>query len=392
MEIDGSGSGSCKLYDFLIRTRPYDAVAANGDGLRDREAIVHRDDFSVRQNQVRGRQLCGSEPGGAREQPNSNQSRANSHGEIIFDLEPEFLPCRWLILRSMRALELSPGPDGSTDPYAVLESGDILTLPRSFFEDAPQDREFLREVRPGHGQYHKNIAYRPVEDRISGLGDMEPDAAARVRSILRDYSRRVIEFTANLLPRYQAQWHIDYASLRPLEEAGRALPLKKRNDLLHTDAFPTRPTRGGLILRFFTNVHPTKPRVWVTSDPFAVAAARYAREAGLDSFAGGSLHHLRQALAAVGLMPKGRSRYDEFMLAFHDFLKKNTDYQQSCPKYRFEFPPGASWMVFTDVVPHSVESGQLALEQTFIIAAGSLAYPEKAPIAILEQLAGTRLA
>jgi hypothetical protein len=285
----------------------------------------------------------------------------------------------------MRAVELP------ADPYSVLESGDILIVRKSFFEDAPDDREFLLDARLSGGQYHKNIAYRPNTGSISGFGKMEHASVERLRSILSEYSHRVVDFAGELLPRYRSQWRLDFASLRPLEEAGRELPLKKRNDLLHTDAFPTRPTNGGLILRFFTNVHPSKSRVWVTSDPFAAAAARYAREAGLERFARGTMHHLGRALAAIGLAPKGRSRYDEFMLAFHDYLKHNADYQRDCPKYRFEFPPGASWMVFTDVVPHSVESGQSAVEQTFIVAPDSLASPQKAPIAILEKLAGVRL-
>ncbi|HLI84833.1 MAG TPA: Kdo hydroxylase family protein [Bryobacteraceae bacterium] len=277
------------------------------------------------------------------------------------------------------------------DPYAVLEAGDILVVRQSFFEEAEDDRAFLLDARLSGGQYHKNIAYKPASGKLSGTGKMDAAAVERLRSVLAGYSRRVIEFTGGLLPRYRAKWRLDYASLRPMEEAGRELPLKKRNDLLHTDAFPTRPTNGGLILRFFTNVHPTKPRRWVTSDPFAVAAARYARDAGLDGFASSPMHRLRRALGYVGLAPAGRSRYDEFMLAFHDYLKRNAEYQRDCPKYRFEFEPGTSWMVFTDIVPHSVESGQSAVEQTFIVAADSLAAPERSPVAVLEKLAGRGL-
>jgi 3-deoxy-D-manno-oct-2-ulosonic acid (Kdo) hydroxylase len=292
----------------------------------------------------------------------------------------------------MRAVEIQAESDTlGVDPYSVLESGDILVIPRSFFEDVPGDREFLLAVRPSEGQYHKNIAYRPSTDKISGFGKMDRASVDRLRSVLRDYSRRVIEFAGKVLPGYQAKWRLDFASLRLVEEEGRDLPLKKRNDLLHTDAFPTRPTNGGLILRFFTNVHPSKSRVWVTSDPFSVAAARYARKAGLDGFARGSMHRLRRVLAYAGLTPAGRSRYDEFMLAFHDYLKRNAEYQRSSPKYRFEFAPGTSWMVFTDVVPHSVESGQSAVEQTFIVAPDSLEAPEKSPVAILERLAGTAM-
>jgi hypothetical protein len=287
----------------------------------------------------------------------------------------------------MRALELQK----LVDPYAVLEAGDILVVRRSFFEEAAADRAFLLDACLSGGQHHKNIAYKPASGKISGVGKMEASAVERLRAVLAGYSRRVIGFAGDLLPRYQAKWRLDYASLRPLEEAGRELPLKKRNDLLHTDAFPTRPTNGGLILRFFTNVHPTKPRCWVTSDPFPLAAGLYARDAGLDGFARGSMHGLRRALGYVGLAPAGRSRYDEFMLAFHDYLKRSAEYQRDCPKYRFEFEPGTSWMVFADIVPHSVESGQSAVEQTFIVAPDSLASPEKAPVAILEKLAARTL-
>jgi hypothetical protein len=80
------------------------------------------------------------------------------------------------------------------------------------------------------------------------------------------------------------------------------------------------------------------------------------------------------------------------MLRFHDYLKHNADFQSNCTKHRFEFPPGSTWLVFTDVVPHSVESGQHALEQTLIVARGSLANPEDAPLAILESLCAKRLA
>jgi hypothetical protein len=221
---------------------------------------------------------------------------------------------------------------------------------------------------------------------------LEADAVHRLHEILRGYSRRVVEFASQVLPRYAPHWKLDYASLRPVEEQGRDLPLKKRNDLLHTDAFPTRPTNGDLILRIFTNVNPVKPRVWITSDPFEPLAGRYAASAGLAETARRDpLFGIRKALHAAGLPVVARPPYDRFMLRFHDYLKQNEDYQRGCAKYRFEFPPGATWMVFTDVAPHSVESGQFAMEQTLLVAQKSLARPERAPIAILERLAGCRL-
>ena len=50
---------------------------------------------------------------------------------------------------------------------------------------------------------------------------------------------------------YAATWKPDRGSYRPEEEATRRLRLTARNDLIHVDAFPNRPTQGYRILRVF---------------------------------------------------------------------------------------------------------------------------------------------
>ena len=201
-----------------------------------------------------------------------------------------------------------------------------------------------------------------------------------------------------VLPDYARLWKVDYASFRSIEEQGRELPLTKRNDLLHVDAFPTRPVFGNLILRCFTNVNPEQSRAWLTSDPFSILAETEAARAGLERFAGhgsSGVQRLRRmaarTLQRAGLPLTDRSPYDEFMLHFHDWLKANEDYQKNCRKYRFDLPPGSTWLVFTDMVPHAVLSGRLAFEQTVIVSRDSLANRALAPVSILERLAGTQL-
>jgi hypothetical protein len=275
----------------------------------------------------------------------------------------------------------------------ALEAGDILFFPKTPFEIPPDDQMVLRSAAQVGGARHKNIAYRPKAGKLTGVGG-DPGLIAKVRDALRRYSEAAVQFAGDLLPHYAAQWKLDYASFRGLEEDGRDLPLKKRNDLLHTDAFPSRPTNGDLILRFFSNINPVKGRKWVTSDPFAKVAAQYANQAGLPKIAGSSgslVRLLKSAAQSAGLPVIARSPYDEFMLGFHDFLKMNEGYQRDCPKFQFEFPPFSSWMVFTDVVPHSVLSGQHALEQTFIVSKDSLFAASAAPVKILERLAGKSL-
>lgn len=284
-------------------------------------------------------------------------------------------------------------PSDWAERCRALERGNILYFPKTPFELTEGERDFLLKLRLTGGRLHKNIAYRPAQDKISGVDQATAETKKKLSEVMRAYSQRVIRFTGEVLPPYKDNWRIDYASFRPEEEEGRDLPLKKRNDLLHVDAFPSRPTHGGLILRVFTNINPAKPRRWVTSEPFEPLARKYAADAGLPQIASGSaLDSAKRLLNSIGLPVLDRSPYDRFMLGFHDYLKRNAEYQAQCTKYRYEFPPDATWMVFTDVVPHSVLSGQYALEQTFIVARESLVEPDAAPIAILESLSGKRLA
>ena len=277
--------------------------------------------------------------------------------------------------------------------YTHLERGNILFFPRTPFPLSEAERDVMRSTSLTGGSLHKNIAYRPASDKVTGFDRSSANDSEKLREVLRAYSQRALGLLRGLLPRYMEGCRVDYASFRPQEEEGRDLPTKKRNDLLHVDAFPTRPTKGDLILRVFTNINQTKPRVWLTSDPFQPLAERYAMDAGLPEIAkqpAGS--PLKNILRAVGLPILDRTAYDRFMLGFHDYLKFNEQYQRDCSKYRFEFPPDSTWMVFTDIVPHAVLSGQHALEQTVIVRRESLAARQHAPIDILEALCGRPLA
>lgn len=278
----------------------------------------------------------------------------------------------------------------------MLERGDILFFRSGGFEIPWEVRTALIGATQDARAIHKNIAYKPHIDAVSGLVDKSE--AEKTRTAMRTYSRLALEFMARILPEYARAWKVDYASFRSIEERGRDLPLTKRNDLLHVDAFPTRPVFGDLILRCFTNVNAEQSREWLTSDPFSILAEREAANAGLAAFAAsaGSFFSALRRAAVRGLQRSGlplveRSSYDEFMLHFHDWLKKNEEYQAKCPKYSFNLPPGSTWLVFTDMVPHAVLGGRLALEQTVIVSRESLADRELAPSAILERLAGTSL-
>jgi hypothetical protein len=271
-----------------------------------------------------------------------------------------------------------------------LERGEVVyyaacpfPLPRG------EDMAFLLGQRLA-GRTHKNVSYDPPTGRASGYLHQSAAQAERLRGLLADFARGVTAWVAAALPRYAAAWRPDKVSYRPEEEATRKLRLKARNDLLHVDAFPTRPTNGWRILRCFANVNPSEPRVWVTSDPFAKLLARYGAAAGLPGGAGGDW--VRRARDGVlRLFRPGRpvrSPYDAFMLRLHDFLKANEDFQERGPKRFWKFPPGSAWLAMTDTCSHAVLRGRFALEHSYFVAPQSLALPNESPAALLARMCG----
>ncbi len=292
----------------------------------------------------------------------------------------------------MQLVPIEPQTTDETRSRALcehLENGDILVLQPSPFQPLEEDCAFLRSQKQSASGVHKNIAYKPHIDKTSGLEHHSAGESARLHRIMSGYSKGALSFLGALLPHYAATWKVDYASFRPLEEQGRDLPLNARNDLMHVDAFPSRPTHGGRILRAFTNIHPEKARVWGVSDDFPILAERYARAAGLETA------HAPGGVRGVLGKLRGRSErsdYDEFMLGFHSYLKANADFQENGVRQECPFPPGATWICFTDGIAHKATSGQFAMEQTCIVARQAMLWPELSPIAVLEKLAGRALA
>jgi hypothetical protein len=280
------------------------------------------------------------------------------------------------------------GPDLSQEER--LERGDVVHYPVCPFAlPAGDDHRFLLAQRLA-SRAHKNISYNPHTGKASGFRVESAEQAERLRRLLADFSDAVTDWAMRSLPRYAAAWRLDRVSYRPEEEATRTLRQKARNDLLHVDAFPSRPTQGHRILRIFANVNPSEPRVWVTSEPFAKLLERYGEAAGLPGRQRADwFRQLRRGLVQVFRpgQPR-RSVYDAFMLRLHDYLKADDDFQERTPKRFWGFAPGSAWVAFTDVCSHAVLRGRYALEHSYFVAPEALALPEESPPALLARACG----
>jgi hypothetical protein len=271
-----------------------------------------------------------------------------------------------------------------------LERGEVVQYPTCPFPLPKGDDMTFLLAQSLASRAHKNISYDPRRDRASGFLRQSAEQAERLRVLLATFARGVTQWLASTLPRYASSWRTDMVSYRPIEEATRKLRLKARNDLLHVDAFPTRPTNGWRILRCFVNVNPSEPRVWVTSDPFARLLERYGAAAGLPGRQGpGWMQRVHDGM--LRLFRPGRPRrsaYDAFMLRLHDHLKANEDFQERGTKHFWKFAPGSAWLAITDTCSHAVLRGRFALEHSYFLAPQSLALPDESPAALLARRCG----
>lgn len=291
-----------------------------------------------------------------------------------------------------------PGPgegEGAATAYCrALEDGYVLVVPHTPVTWTAAERAALLACERVSGS-HKNIAYHRDTDRLTGVGRGRGVDRIALRQALVSYAEQITALLGRLLSPYAGRWRIDATSFRPQEESGRSLPWRARNDLLHIDAFPARPTNGDRILRVFTNMHATRPRCWVTTEPFEALARRFVGNPLAIPRPGSPWQSLRRRLAlhapAAFAPLLRRSPYDALMLRLHDHLKADAQFQATVAKQIWTFPPGSSWIAFTDAVAHAVLSGRCALEQTYFVPCDAMLQPDTAPVRVLERRCGVSL-
>ena len=266
----------------------------------------------------------------------------------------------------------------------ALEGGQVLVFPRLAFATVPAEAGFL--TQGALDDTRKNISLDPATGTVHGTG-VQGDERTRLAAMIDRYGRQAEALVRGLLPRYAPALERARTSFRPAEIAGRRSAPRKDDTRLHVDAFPTRPMRGRRILRVFANIAADgAARDWRVGEPFADFAAKVLPRvrAGLPGQG--------WILQRLGLTRGRRARYDFVMLALHDAAKLDPGYQAHAPATALSFPPGTTWLCFTDAVLHAATAGHCALEQTFHLPVAAMARPEQAPLRVLERLAGRALA
>ena len=274
-------------------------------------------------------------------------------------------------------------PETGAKAADAIETGKLLYAPRLPFELSETERRFLSpDYLEGKS---KNVSFRPSSGVLRGIR-CQGSERDELLGMLQRYYARASDLMKALFPGYGDHLGPGFTSFRPAEIVGRATSKRHDDTRLHVDAFPSRPTQGVRILRVFTNVNPQTARVWRVGQAFEQVAARFLPRMRRP-FPGSS-----GLLYRLGIVKGRRTEYDHFMLGIHDQMKADEGYQSEVPQMQLAFPPGATWVCFTDAVSHAAMSGQFALEQTFYLPVKAMKDPERSPLRVLERLAGRKLA
>ncbi len=266
----------------------------------------------------------------------------------------------------------------------ALEQGRVLVLPQLAFRTEPEEAAFLRADAAGGER--KNISLDPATGQL-GNTSLPAEAAGRLARMIDRFGGCAEQLLRDLLPGYAAALERARTSFRPVEIDGRATSPRHDDRLLHVDAFPARPMLGRRILRVFSNIAPDgAARHWRVGEPFPDFARRFLPRAGAP------LPGSRWLLQRLGITKGRRSAYDHIMLRLHDAGKLDASYQSAAPRAEVTFPPGTTWLCFTDQVLHAALAGHCALEQTFHLPVAAMADPARSPLRVLERLAGRKLA
>lgn len=269
-----------------------------------------------------------------------------------------------------------------------LELGKVLYLPMLGFTLAPEEKKFL-DPRWLSGT-HKSVSYEPV--RAAGTSGVRgaqgsPEELTALAAMIARFQNGAVGLIKTLFPGYAASLRLAPTSFRPGNVEDHKLSWRKDDTLLHVDAFPSRPNRGERILRVFTNVHPgSATRDWKVGDLFEQTAAEFLPRVPPPLPGSATL------LKTLGITKSKRSEYDHSMLRIHDAMKLDTAYQARASHLKFGFPPGSTWICFSDQTAHAALAGQFMMEQTLHLPVSAMYFPERSPLRVLERLRGHAMA
>ena len=256
-----------------------------------------------------------------------------------------------------------------------LESGNVLYFPTLGFK---LEHSQLLASKACLGKGRKSMTYHSIDGSMKGI-DLNNQYIALFNNMMQRYMQFSKDLIEHLCPSYTPHLITGRTSFRPMEVKGRKLSYRKDDTRLHVDAFPSMPMGEKRILRVFSNVNPHhQSRVWKLGEPFETVVSQFVQKLRKPWWGEFTL------LQSLKLTKQKRSLYDHYMLQLHNQMKQDLTYQANAKQETVSFPPGSTWIVYSDVVSHAALEGAYLLEQSLYVPFHKMQEPALAPQSILK--------
>ena len=205
----------------------------------------------------------------------------------------------------------------------ALEDGRVLLLDHLPFQVLPQETRLLSPKVMGTER--KNISFDLERRQIgnTSLAGTQAEALGDAAPLRRRSGKVAAGSAAPLRAHAGARAH----QFPPRRDRRRDYSPRHDDRLLHVDAFPSRPMRGGASCGCSATWPATAHRAaWRVGEPFADFARQFLPRIGRP------LPGSAWLLQTLGLTKGRRSEYDRLMLRLHDSGKLDAAYQSQAPK------------------------------------------------------------
>lgn len=267
----------------------------------------------------------------------------------------------------------------------ILENGSVVHLPNLEFALNSREREIVDperllslRFRNARNSGRPTLLFYQRTGRLRG-GTLKGVANSDLKDLMNRFADWARHLVWTLLPNSTDQLEQEFTTFRPCA--------RNRTQPLHMDAAIARPTQGRCMLRVFRNVNGGGvPRVWHVGGHFESGAKIFAPLLPAkvrERIPGASaLFHL------LGISKGPATAYDHTMRRLRDLMTTDKEFRSSAPRTVVEFPPGSTWLAFTDLALHGAVSGQHSLDQTFLMNPAGMRDPNRSSLRILERLTG----
>ena len=267
-----------------------------------------------------------------------------------------------------------------TEPPSQLEGGQILSLEGNFRNVLEPVTSYLFEIQDFTPTNGSTDLFFEFQQGTFVTKNKLPESFG---SILNQAEQFVREQFLTQAPHYEGALEPTELHLRLHEEANRSAS-PAREDLLHIDALPHRPTHGKRVLRLCVNLDPDHERVWATSEKFPELLQRYSMIHRLpmhseDAWTAVSQGWFRSILGER----TARTPYDGFMLRLRHFLQNHEPFQDQAIRKLWNFPSYSAWAIFGDSISFAQLRGRMSLEVSYLIPIHALESPDHSPLAHL---------